>query len=755
MSSGYNNNEDEYDPNNKEQYRQTEVREAITFLIEITPEILKPSNDLNQISQLKEILISINELMQELIITSRNTGIGIYFYNCETIPPLKNLLIPTFNSLFKLNVLNLSNMVKLNDLLTNHEDLTSVFKYKKMKEESELNSILSKMINQLMEKKEFNKRRMIWITNNDQPFQKESTLENLKRTVDDFDGFGFIIDPMFISFNHEKPFKFDKFIDIFSNTNFLKINQGDDDEFGGNKRIKLEDQTSPTLFDKSKQQINYQQPILSNQIKKKILSIRNINRVQFSCPLILSDNGSVGGSLGCNIKGYTLYNHEKIKKSEISLYLKEEDIKKVYIKSNLINEKTQNPINLKEDRNLSIVEKKEESGIFKGFPLGGGDDILLLNREQIEFLRNYTFDHRLQEKSETKDIKKEDLDEVEFPDDIEDQDDNNYILSISYSKAPYLKIIGFRDLNTFNPSYICSTPIFISADLNNGISANNASKQSGGFTNSLKTFASLYRSTLKLQKYIIVIGCIRSNSKPHLYAMYPTQTICSSKSDLKNENNTEDVDDELPQGFLLCKLPWLEDFRALPSNYIQYIEKSTTEEESESSLIDRPLVNEFKNLFKNFEINSYKPRDYPNPSLNYYFNVIKHELLQLPFLPTDKSLQKNDITFRKLVDLKKNLTDDDKSTISKIKERIGELSTNSKNSEPLSTTTSKISSTKNNEITTEEILIAWKNNNLNIFNMNQLKQFKKLNPDIQTAVKKQDMINNISDYLEKNIKKMN
>ncbi|KAI5951141.1 KU70 [Candida jiufengensis] len=735
MSSSYhhfNDDDDDDDPNNREQYKQIEIREAITFLIDITPNLLKPQNELNQTSQLKEILTSINELMQELIINSRNTGIGIYFYNCATIKPLKNLGLPTFNSLFGLNVLNLTNMIRLNDLLVNNEDLSTIFKYKPMEEESELNSILSKMINQFTGKKEFNKRRMIWITNNDQPFKKESTLENLKRSIDDFDGFGFKIDPIFISYDPSSPFKFDKFIDIFSNTNFLKV-----DEYKEDKKIKLEPSNGTNGFDSTTSSKTrnsmYQQPILSNQIKKRILNIQNIKRVQFSCSLILSDNGSIGGNLGCNIKGYTLYSHEKIKKSEIQLYTKNEEIKKVYIDSDLIDANNQTKIEMKKDRNLSLSERKQESGIMKGFELGGDNDVLLLNQEQLEFIRNFTFDHRLKN-DDTKKVKKED--EIEFPDDIENEDDDNTI-SLSYSKAPYLKVIGFRDLEHFNPSYICSTPVFISADLYNGFNTTISSKQ-GGFTNSLKTFASLYRSTLKLKQYIVVVGCIRSNSKPHLYAMYPTQTFGSNR--LKEEIN-------LPQGFLLCKLPWVDDFRSLPSNYIQYVNK-------EEPKINQPLVEDFKNLIKNFEIDSYDPKNYPNPSLNYYYKVIKHELLQLPFLPTNRLLAKNDETFKQLISIKKNLTPENhqliKEILSKIQKLTEDITSQEKESHiPPPPKTKKFIK----EITIEEVLIAWKNNNLNNFNMDQLKQFRKNHyPDIKPAVKKIDMINNISEYLESNVK---
>lgn len=39
----------------------------------------------------------------------------------------------------------------------------------------------------------------------------------------------------------------------------------------------------------------------------------------------------------------------------------------------------------------------------------------------------------------------------------------------SFSKPPYLKLIGFRDLNQFNPVYTCGPPTFVTADIENGL----------------------------------------------------------------------------------------------------------------------------------------------------------------------------------------------------------------------------------------------------------------------------------------------
>lgn len=107
---------------------------------------------------------------------------------------------PGFNRLFHLNVLNLTNMKTLNDIIHNVDQcpLESIFQYEPMKQDVELCTVLSKMIDEFMNKREFNKQRMIWITSNDHPFEQDSTYEMLFRTINDFYAYEFYIEPIFL-----------------------------------------------------------------------------------------------------------------------------------------------------------------------------------------------------------------------------------------------------------------------------------------------------------------------------------------------------------------------------------------------------------------------------------------------------------------------------------------------------------------------------------------------------------------------------
>lgn len=63
--------------------------------------------------------------------------------------------------------------------------------------------------------------------------------------------------------------------------------------------------------------------------------------------------------------------------------------------------------------------------------MGGGADVLLLNQEQMKFLRDYTFDHRAEEEQDDDGEEKEGV----------DADDDSEARPIPFSPPPYLKLI--------------------------------------------------------------------------------------------------------------------------------------------------------------------------------------------------------------------------------------------------------------------------------------------------------------------------
>ena len=194
-----------------ETYKQFEIHEGIAFLIELTPEIFLPLKELDNKSQFMEILSSINDLIGELIITLPNTGIGIYFYNCQKTNK-RFTKDCGLNRLFKLNDLNSFNMKILNDAI--NDDINGIsllkdkFPYIEEDQDGKLPAVLNTMLNEFHNNKNYNNKKLIWFTNNDRPFKSDKTKHNLWKIINDYDEFRINITPFFLdSYADEKQSK--------------------------------------------------------------------------------------------------------------------------------------------------------------------------------------------------------------------------------------------------------------------------------------------------------------------------------------------------------------------------------------------------------------------------------------------------------------------------------------------------------------------------------------------------------------------
>ena len=92
----------------------------------------------------------------------------------------------------------------------------------------------------------------------------------------------------------------------------------------------------------------------------------------------------------------------------------------------------------------------------------------------------------------------------------------------------------------------------------------------------------------------------------------------------------------------------------MPGEYINHTK-------SEPIQTDDDLVENFKELLPKFKLQPYNPKDFPNPTMNYFYKVAKHEILQIDFTPQDKILLKNDITIKKLQEVKQSISNDESS----------------------------------------------------------------------------------------------
>lgn len=708
----------------EEDYRQYDIREGIIFLIELNDDILKPIPELDHKSQLIEILSSINELLEQMIITLPNTGVGIYFYNCtKTSKRFKPE--STLNRLFRLSDISATTMKLLNDLIaddaSDFKSIAQTLSYNKPGQ-FPLHTIFGDILDEFLQKNSkrsqrfsYNRKRLIWFTNNDKPYNdddKEGIVQNLRTVIDDFELHKIPITPIFLDKTLSATFDLQFYKDIFLNTNYLK-----------------------NYNDKSLEVMNRKlsRSTLPQKIKSYILRLKQINRIQMACNLILSDGRNIHGNFGCSVRGYALYNHQKPKKLR-HIYDKLDEFKIIELESTL-KDADGLEIKLGDDIDKSIAELKNDANIRSGVQFQ--DTVFYLNHEQVDFLKNYTFDHDPIEMDDDDDenfttanynstfTTETSHNETEVIDKEEDDVD------VTVTPSPYLKLLGFRHISKFQSYYNSHSPVFITYDPFDG------NRSAFGYKNSDKTFKNLYNSCIKLERYAILFGCTKAGSMPNLYAFYPTNLPKSSKIGY------------FPDGFLLIRLPWLDDIRSLPTHILN--NEVLKFDKEDPNVNPKDIVSNLKSLIKTFTIKNYNPYELPNPSLNFFYKVIKYDLLQLDLEEDFQDLAKNDVTYRHVQQIYAAIKSDPSllDSIKAINEQlnhydsaIGKHSLAQEDHQPGK-------KQKIVELSDQDILIAWKNQKLNQFTLPQLKQFVLNYKQIKSATKKQDVIDNITEYLDK------
>lgn len=674
-----------------EDYVQFNIHEGIIFLIELNDDMYRKLPQLEGLYQLKEILSNINDLVQELIITLPNTGVGIYFYNSETsykkFPQRSNL-----DRVFRLNDLNSTNMKILHDLITDDKvDFPTI-----AADEKRLPIVLNTILDEF-NTKPYNTKKLIWMTNNDQPFTSEPIKSNLWKIINDYEQFRIGIIPIFLdSYDKQmnlKPFNMKPYEDIFINTNYLR---------------------NPITYSIIQAKINNEDSKkISSLIKSSILRLKEIKRIQFACDLVLSDSGTAGGNFGCSIKGYTLYNHEKIKKLR-HLHDTGDSLKIVELSSKF---KTQSGEEIFIPQGKKpMAERKNDAGIRSGFSVGNGK-VLYLDNKQMASLKNYAFDHILLDADELSDY-----DGVIFKPDEDNFDDEQHYDSVAFSKPPYLKLIGFREISRFKPYFNLGAPLFVTADMKNG-------GKDGGYENSFSTFKELYNSCYRLKKFAILFGCTKSNALPNLYAFYPTHLPKSTHY-------------KFAQGFLLIRMPWIDDIRVLPDHILKDESLQFDKEDGEAGNIGlKRLQQGMEQMISRLKWSTYDPNEFSNPSLNYFYKVMRQELLQIGNDEIDNSLETNDQTIKILQNVKEILQQDEK-LMNGIKQELSKYGQVNDDVGP------EQKKQKLYEIDEKAIIAAWKTEQLDLFTIPQLRLFaNKYKPKIKSASKKDDLINNIVEFL--------
>lgn len=711
-----------------ESYKQFEIKEGIVFLIDLSASIFEPIVELNLESQLLEILKCINDLMAEMVITFPKNGVGIYFYNSKETGkkfPKKSGI----TKIFSLNDLNSSNMKILSNIVRDEQDgfkpLKNRFQYETEKQDN-LHTVLKTILREFQVKPQYNVKKLFWITNSATPYVNTDLKDSLRTLVSDFEDNKIYINPIFLDvFEDElqlvkKRFDPSLYQNIFLNTNYLKnATSNEDNPFEDNEGT------------------DWLKTTVSSLVRQSIFRLTEVRRIQFACDLILSDGAGIGGNLGCSIKGYTLYNHERIKPFR-QVYTEGDGLRLVH-----------NDTNFHRSDNQETVEIKDEDmkqTLVKGFPVkltnneeelegNPNEKVLYFKSETLEYMKGFSFDHT-PENNNKKDIgagpvSNDDFDE-KSDDDSEDYDANQ----LTFSKPPYLKLLCFRDLGKFQALFNIKPPVFVTADLSDGLSS--LSKE-GGYTKSLRTFRALYQSCVKLKRYAVLFGCTKRNSYPDLFAFYPTNTVNSTAGNGARE---------LPDGFLLINLPWLSEIRSLPDYMLSETDRYFYPDNNTTAATE--LVSLYKKLIDQFGTESYVPSERSNPVLNYFYKVIKHEALQIGIKDEDLTLENNDWSIAKLADMRRTATSNVYAKelfnfVNLFLNKVSNMEAVKRTAEENRTTSKK---PKHDSLSEAAIITLWKEDSWNKVTVAQLKEFMGRYDKIKSASRKADMVANIIEFLK-------
>lgn len=717
-----------------QEYKQYEIKEGIVFLIELSQTLFDPDPNLNGQCQLFELLSAIDELMSEMIITFPKNGVGVYFYHT----PQTSKKFPKdcgLAKLFSLNDLNSSNMKKLSETVRDHLDgfspLPSSFPMDHS-EKDNLHTILRTILREFQAKTHYNIKKLFWFTANEKPYSNPDLKDSLRTLLTDYDDNGIRVTPVFLGApgpsSSGSDFDVSLYRNIFLNTNFLN-------NALGQHRKNEYSQDNGTMA----------MATLLTEIRNLVIRLKHVNRIQFACDLVLSDGPAVAGSLGCSVKGYSLYNHETIRLFR-QVYTEADSLKLVHTQSEYVRGDNGDVVDLAPGELNSAIdsieEKRRQQSVFKGVLVRGSESnekIVFMNDHALQFMKSYAFDNDAGEEEGKE--KEEEEEEEKYDDNSDDNEEGETAGKTGFVSPPYLKLICFRKLHTFTPHLILKAPLFVTADLNDGLRSAN---RPGGYAKSLDTMKALYRSCVRLKRYGVLFGCIKRNSSPGIYVLYPTRIEHSSLGL---------PDREFPEGFLLMRIPWLGEIRSLPDYMLgdssgYFVKKKEDEAPTELVSIYKKLIG----LLGTRE--AYDPSEHGNPVLEFFYRTIKLEALQMDVKDEDTSCEKNDWMVQELIRLRDGIAGDvDKQQlVHMVNLYVNEVSnaeTLKREREfPKGTEEKAVKKSKPETLSEEHVIYLWKNDLWNTATVAQLREFISRYGSIRGGSRKAEMVSNIVEFLE-------
>lgn len=697
--------------NEDESYKPYEVREGIAFLIDLSEDILKPIHELGGESQLRHIFQAIADLMSDMVISFHKNGVGVYLYHSARLS-LKYPKNAGMDRVFSLNDLNSSNMKLLaqilRDDLENRQRLSDRYTPEEVRQDN-LHTVLRTVLREFQARPQYNVKKLMWFTNLDKPYKDLALKDGLRTLISDFEDNGIRIVPLFLDrFENEaqtQPIRFDglRFENIFLNTNFLQR--------ATDKSFLADDNELPLWLSTT----------VSSRIKDLVASVKEVNRVQFSCDLVMSDGAGIGGNLGCSIKGYLLYNHETLKKFR-HVHNENDVLRMVQNESRKVRTDNNEEIGAKQEEGLEKNEIKTLHGFAVKKNPAGDEEVILVDPEVTDYMKGFAFDHHPNKGGA----------ETENNNDGDDAEQD----ILEFSKPPYLKLLCFQHMDLRVPYFNTKPALFVNADRLDGLG--DGSKV-GGFANSTKTFNELHSSCVRLNRYAVVFGCIKKNSYPNLYALVPSK---SAKGSGPQPAKT------IPDGFLLIKLPWLSEIRSLPDFMMQETDSHFYPASRDAAPPE--LTEIYGEILSTLGTSTYNPAAHHNPVLSYFYKVIKQEELEFDAENEDTTLMGNDWTVQAVQELRQNVENTTKLSAlfqkaNEYLDRIGNVVL-AKRAAPLDD--SGLKKPKAEALSEADVITLWKHDTWSQVTVGQLRAFAQKYLILKGATRKADITANIVNFLQ-------
>ncbi|ODQ78079.1 hypothetical protein BABINDRAFT_163104 [Babjeviella inositovora NRRL Y-12698] len=712
---------------NKVDAKKYIIHEGIVFAIELSKAVHAPDAAIGGRSQLFELLSTIAELFKLLVITLPHSGVSVFLYNCAGVHH-------HIHRLLGLRDINGWAMKHLNGILQNH--LTGIQTLEERFPVSDEPTPLPKLFNTVYDEfvsKEYNWNKFFWVTSMkgdeylDELYHTPELKNTIRRTIMDFNNRNIHLHPILLG--------------DASRWNERDLGQYEELLFN------LPSHSNPSDAPATDTQDHLYSPSLTfvaaDEIKKRILRLKEVQRFQFLVDLYLSfpqltamlaqtspENASTLAVV--SLKGYAVFSQEKFDRSINMTYVDElnrfKEVQAAMIKV--------------DDASSGVPQSEKTNGdgcFVTTYKLG--DESFHLTEEQKLTVRALNDLIMAYDVSEAPEEVFDSAHLQRLPENVlveshgEDKTFGPLSLTLRV-KPPFLVVIGFAAMAAHPRHLSVAPPSFMTANVS----------WTANFSNSFKVYSSLYQACLKKKKCILVYGVTRKNTNPGLYVMYPTAKSATGLIDEK-EHGAAPARQTHPEGFYLIRLAANDDYRSDPpyllelvQDYYNQLGMASPDNLPEQNKDIPELVKSFTKLCKHFVLrDGYVPLDYPNPNINYFMDMLAQQLSQVEDTKLvhaaidttpSQTLLKHDVTLQTLQRVHESIHADNGAALALLKLINSRLNSVANDQELSFMSNSPMTAKKpatEGAVTDADMLYAWKNGNIHYYTMAQLKNYIKQN----------------------------